>query len=53
MIKNASLPLYINIKNQLKQQILSDDYSIDERIPSENQLMTCFGRKQNYRQKSA
>ena len=43
MIKNESLPLYINIKNQLKQQILSDDYSIDERIPSENQLMTCFG----------
>ena len=43
MIKNASLPLYINIKNQLKQQILSDDYSIDERIPSENQLMSSFG----------
>lgn len=43
MIKNAPLPLYINIKNQLKQQILSDDYSIDERIPSENQLMTSFG----------
>ena len=43
MIKNVSLPLYINIKNQLKRQILSDDYSIDERIPSENQLMTSFG----------
>jgi GntR family transcriptional regulator len=43
MIKNVPLPLYINIKNQLKQQILSDDYSIDERIPSENQLMTSFG----------
>jgi GntR family transcriptional regulator len=43
MIKNVALPLYINIKNQLKQQILSDDYSIDERIPSENQLMTSFG----------
>jgi len=43
MIKNLPLPLYINIKNQLKQQILSDDYSIDERIPSENQLMTSFG----------
>tara|TARA_B110000259_G_scaffold39880_1_gene45511 strand:- start:862 stop:1575 length:714 start_codon:yes stop_codon:yes gene_type:complete len=43
MIKNIPLPLYINIKNQLKQQILSDDYSIDERIPSENQLMTSFG----------
>jgi GntR family transcriptional regulator len=43
MIKSAPLPLYINIKNQLKQQILSDDYSIDERIPSENQLMTSFG----------
>ena len=43
MIKNVSLPLYINIKNQLKRQILSDNYSIDERIPSENQLMTSFG----------
>ena len=43
MIKNIPLPLYINIKNQLKQQILSNDYSIDERIPSENQLMTSFG----------
>lgn len=43
MIKNVPLPLYINIKNQLKQQILSDDYSIDERIPSENQLMISFG----------
>ena len=43
MIKEIPQPLYINIKNQLKQQILSDDFSIDERIPSENQLMTTFG----------
>ena len=43
MIKHVPQPLYINIKNQLKQQILSDDYSIDDRIPSENQLMNTFG----------
>lgn len=36
-------PLYVQIKDQLRQRILEGDYKPHERLPSENELMKAFG----------
>ena len=36
-------PLYVQIKDQLRQRILEGDFKPHERLPSENELMKAFG----------
>ena len=43
-LSNGSLqPLYIQIKEAIKQRILDGDYAAHERLPSESELMKVFG----------
>lgn len=39
----SSQPLYLQIKDALKQRILDGDYAAHERLPSESELMKMFG----------
>lgn len=43
MDSRSSQPLYMQIKNALKQRILDGDYAAHERLPSESELMKMFG----------
>ena len=43
MDSRSSQPLYMQIKDALKQRILDGDYSAHERLPSESELMKMFG----------
>lgn len=43
-LSNGSLqPLYVQIKEAIKQRILDGDYAAHERLPSESELMKVFG----------
>jgi GntR family transcriptional regulator len=43
MDSRSSQPLYMQIKEALKQRILDGDYGAHERLPSESELMKMFG----------
>lgn len=43
MDSHSSQPLYLQIKEALKQRILDGDYAAHERLPSESELMKMFG----------
>lgn len=43
MNSRSSQPLYLQIKDALKQRILDGDYVAHERLPSESELMKMFG----------
>jgi len=43
MDSRSSQPLYLQIKDALKQRILDGDYVAHERLPSESELMKMFG----------
>ncbi|MGD8591338.1 MAG: GntR family transcriptional regulator [Gammaproteobacteria bacterium] len=43
MDSRSSQPLYLQIKDALKQRILDGDYAAHERLPSESELMKMFG----------
>lgn len=43
MNSRSSQPLYLQIKDALKQRILDGDYAAHERLPSESELMKMFG----------
>ena len=43
MNNRSSQPLYLQIKDALKQRILDGDYAAHERLPSESELMKMFG----------
>ncbi|HEY5601933.1 MAG TPA: GntR family transcriptional regulator [Gammaproteobacteria bacterium] len=43
MDNRSSQPLYLRIKDALKQRILDGDYTAHERLPSESELMKMFG----------
>lgn len=43
-VRNASAePMYVQIKEVLKQRILDGDYEVNERLPSESEMMKVFG----------
>jgi len=43
-VRNESAqPMYVQIKEVLKQRILEGDYAIHERLPSESEMMKVFG----------
>jgi GntR family transcriptional regulator len=43
-VRNASAePMYAQIKEVLKQRILDGDYEVNERLPSESEMMKVFG----------
>ena len=42
MIEGSSSPLYIQIADQLRHEVKSGDYKIDERLPAEAQLAEKF-----------
>src|SRR3990167_5902525 len=39
----SPLPLYVQIRDSLRQQILEGSYAVHARLPSENQLMQAYG----------
>lgn len=39
----SPLPLYVQIRDSLRQQILEGSYAVHSRLPSENQLMQAYG----------
>jgi GntR family transcriptional regulator len=39
----SPLPLYVQIRNNLRRKILEGSYAIHERLPSENEFMNAFG----------
>ncbi len=41
--KNASIPLYLQVKNTLEAEIRDGKYGVDERLPSERELCETFG----------
>ncbi len=41
--KNASVPLYLQVKNTLEAEIREGKYGVDERLPSERELCEKFG----------
>lgn len=41
--KNASVPLYLQVKNMLEAEIRDGKYGIDQRLPSERELCERFG----------
>lgn len=43
-VRNESMqPLYVQIKEILKQRIMDGDYEVHERLPSESEMMKLFG----------
>ena len=43
-VRNESVqPLYVQIKDVIKQRILDGDYDVHERLPSESEMMKVFG----------
>lgn len=40
---HSPLPLYVQIRDDLRRKILEGSYVIHERLPSENELMNAFG----------
>lgn len=43
MAGNSPLPLYVQIRDSLRRQILEGHYQVHERLPSENAMMKSFG----------
>lgn len=43
MAGHSPLPLYVQIRDSLRRQILDGTYQVHERLPSENEMMTAFG----------
>ena len=41
--QQSPLPLYVQIRDSLRRQILDGSYSVHERLPSENEMMNTFG----------
>jgi GntR family transcriptional regulator len=41
--KNASVPLYLQVKNVIEAEIRDEKYGIDQRLPSERELCERFG----------
>lgn len=39
----SPLPLYVQIRDSLRRQILDGSYQVHERLPSENEMMAMFG----------
>ncbi|MFC3607571.1 GntR family transcriptional regulator [Stutzerimonas tarimensis] len=42
-IGESPLPLYVQIRDNLRRKILEGSYAVHERLPSENELMGVFG----------
>ncbi|MBU2953593.1 GntR family transcriptional regulator [Marinobacter sp. F3R08] len=40
---HSPLPLYVQIRDSLRRQILDGHYEVHERLPSENEMMNSFG----------
>lgn len=40
---NSAQPMYVQIKEVLKQRILDGDYGVQERLPSESEMMKTYG----------
>lgn len=43
MTGHSPLPLYVQIRDSLRRQILDGTYQVHERLPSENEMMSVFG----------
>ena len=43
MAAQSPLPLYVQIRDSLRRQILDGTYQVHERLPSENEMMGVFG----------
>lgn len=43
MAGQSPLPLYVQIRDSLRRQILDGTYQVHERLPSENEMMSVFG----------
>ncbi len=43
MAGHSPLPLYVQIRDSLRRQILDGTYQVHERLPSENEMMSVFG----------
>ncbi|HSP01297.1 MAG TPA: GntR family transcriptional regulator, partial [Thioalkalivibrio sp.] len=43
MAGHSPLPLYVQIRDRLRRQILDGTYQVHERLPSENEMMGAFG----------
>ncbi len=43
MAGHSPLPLYVQIRDSLRRQILDGTYQVHERLPSENEMMTAYG----------
>ncbi|WP_417547644.1 GntR family transcriptional regulator [Marinobacter segnicrescens] len=43
MAGHSTLPLYVQIRDSLRRQILEGQYQVHERLPSENAMMKTFG----------
>lgn len=41
--QHSPLPLYVQIRDKLRRQILDGSYEVHERLPSENEMMNAFG----------
>lgn len=43
MAGHSPLPLYVQIRDRLRREILDGTYQVHERLPSENEMMGAFG----------
>ncbi|TBW58156.1 GntR family transcriptional regulator [Marinobacter halodurans] len=43
MVEESPLPLYVQIRDNLRRQILDGTFQVHERLPSENAMMKTFG----------
>ena len=43
MAGQSPLPLYVQIRDSLRRQILDGSYQVHERLPSENEMMNTYG----------
>lgn len=43
MAEHSPLPLYVQIRDRLRREILNGTYQVHERLPSENEMMGVFG----------
>lgn len=43
MAGQSPLPLYVQIRDSLRRQILDGNYEVHERLPSENEMMNTYG----------
>ncbi|MCS5563953.1 MAG: GntR family transcriptional regulator, partial [Oleiphilaceae bacterium] len=43
MAEHSPLPLYVQIRDRLRRDILDGTYQVHERLPSEYEMMGVFG----------